>query len=366
MLAFLDSQHVLLPPCWRDPLGWSGRAGAAAAPRGPDDLDRFRDATATECQDLLVELSGESLRASTLGNLRYPAYKALWWFAAMGRRMPPTAEDVAQYLAYLSQKVDTIGSVAEARAAIGLLGTCNGGRGWDRASILGGRAALPLEALRRRHAHAVDKAPGLPKAAVHAILMRFAFVRPDLTWELQWRLAIGVAIGTAFKLMARYADMRFVMYDVGAFVAFDTHIRIYVSERKTHVYGGQWIDIARPADGSWGVYDALLLGKRVFGCGHVLPHVDASGRVHRERPMEYDVFVAHLRQALVSTGLPEAEAHEYTAHSIRSGAATEAVHAGLPPLLICGVAGVKSIDWLVGYMRADLGDRLRASWSLGL
>ena len=91
---------------------------------------------------------------------------------------------MAQYLAYLSQKVDTIGSVAEARAAIGFLGTCNGGRGWDRASILGGRAALPLEALRRRHAHAVDKAPGLPKAAVHAILMRFAFVRPDLTWEL--------------------------------------------------------------------------------------------------------------------------------------------------------------------------------------
>ena len=35
-------------------------------------------------------------------------------------------------------------------------------------------------------------------------------------------------------------------------------------------------------------------------------------------------------------------------------------------LLICGVAGAKSIDWLVGYMREDLGDRLRASWSLGL
>jgi hypothetical protein len=30
------------------------------------------------------------------------------------------------------------------------------------------------------------------------------------------------------------------------------------------------------------------------------------------------------------------------------------------------IAGVKSIDWIVGYMRADLGDRLRASWSLGV
>jgi hypothetical protein len=36
------------------------------------------------------------------------------------------------------------------------------------------------------------------------------------------------------------------------------------------------------------------------------------------------------------------------------------------PLLACTVAGVKSIDWLVGYMCADLGDRLRASWSIGL
>ena len=369
MLSFLDAQHVLLPPCWRDPLRWCGGAGAAAgAAPGPSDdgVDQFRHATAAECDALLIELSGESLRQGTLDNLRHPAYKALWWFAAMGRQMPPTAEDVAQYLAYLSDKVDSVGSVAGARGAIGFLATCNGARGWDRDGMLGGRAKLPLEALRRRHAHAVDKAPGLPKAAVQAILVRFAFVRPDLTWEFQWRLAIGAAIGTAFKLMARYADMRFVMYDDGAFEVFATHIRVYVSERKTHVYGGQWIDIARPADGSWGVYDVLLLGKRVFGGGHVLPHIDVDGRVHRDRPMEYDVFVAHLRQALVSTGLSEAEAFEYTAHSIRSGAATEAVHAGLPPLLICGVAGVKSIDWLVGYMRADLGDRLRASWSLGL
>ena len=97
-----------------------------------------------------------------------------------------------------------------------------------------------------------------------------------------------------------------------------------------------------------------------------MPHIDPQGRVHRERPMEYSDFVLHPRQALVTVGVPESEAHQYSANSIRSGAATEAVHSGLPPLLICGVAGVKSIDWLVQYMRADLGDRLRASWSLGL
>ena len=70
------------------------------------------------------------------------------------------------------------------------------------------------------------------------------------------------------------------------------------------------------------------------------------------------MFVAHLRQALVSTGLPEAEAHEYTAHSIRSGAATEAVHAGLPPLLICGVAGVKSF-WHFSRLTIDSGQTIQ-------
>lgn len=284
----------------------------------------------------------------------------------MDRNLPPTSEDVADYLAYLSERVDTEGSAADARGAIGFIATVNAGRGWNRSAILGGRAALPLEALRRRHAHAVSKAPGLPASFVRLIIERYVIVRSDLPWDLQWRLAVGVAIGAAFKLMARYADMRFVRYDSDKFIVFGTHVRVFISERKTHVYGGQWIDIAKPADASFGVYHALLIGKEVFNTGHVMPHIDALGRVHRDRPMEYSDFVAHLRQALITVGLSAAEAHEYSAHSIRSGAATEAVHAGLPPLLICHIAGVKSIDWLVGYMRADLGDRLRASWSLGL
>jgi hypothetical protein len=74
---------------------------------------------------------------------------------------------------------------------------------------------------------------------VRRILEAYAFTRGDLTWDFQWRLAIGFAIGAAFKLMARYAEMRVVRYDDGAFTDHGTHIRIYVSERKTHVYGGQ-------------------------------------------------------------------------------------------------------------------------------
>ena len=52
--------------------------------------------------------------------------------------------------------------------------------------------------------------------------------------------------------------------------------------------------------------------------------------------------------------------------SPRAGAATEAARNRLRPHEICRLAGVKSIDWLIGYNRHRIEDRLRASWALGL
>jgi hypothetical protein len=91
--------------------------------------------------------------------------------------------------------------------------------------MLGGRAALPLEAMKRRHAHAVEKAPGLPARLVLDVLRRYAYLEAGVQSDRQWRLAIGVAIGCAFKLMARYADMRHVRYDDEGFRVFDMYIR---------------------------------------------------------------------------------------------------------------------------------------------
>jgi hypothetical protein len=120
--------------------------------------------------------------------------------------------------------------------------------------MLGGRAALSLvaSARRRKGARAADL------KLVLDVLRRYAYLEAGVNTDRQWRLAIGVAIGCAFKLMARYADMRRVRYDDESFLVYGMYI--FVSERKTHVYGGQWIDVARPPDGSFGVFDALLLG----------------------------------------------------------------------------------------------------------
>ena len=140
--------------------------------------------------------------------------------------------------------------------------------------------------MKRRHAHAVEKAPGLSAKLVLDVLRRYAYLEAGVNTDRQWRLAIGVAIGCAFKLMARYADMRRVRYDDESFLVYGRYIRIFVSGCKPHVYGGQWIDVARPPDGSFGVFDALLLGKRIFGRVFIMAHIDASRRVDLDRPME--------------------------------------------------------------------------------
>jgi hypothetical protein len=67
--------------------------------------------------------------------------------------------------------------------------------------MLGGRAALPLEAMKRRHVHAVEKAPGLPARLVLDVLRRYAYLEAGVQTDRQWHLAVGVAIGCAFKLM---------------------------------------------------------------------------------------------------------------------------------------------------------------------
>ena len=41
------------------------------------------------------------------------------------------------------------------------------------------------------------------------------------------------------------------------------------------------------------------------------------------------------------------------------------VHAEPDPVLGCAIAGVQSIDWFIGYMRADLSDKTRASLAIG-
>ena len=82
--------------------------------------------------------------------------------------------------------------------------------------------------------------------------------------------------------------------------------------------------------------------------------------------MAYDSYVRNLRHALTQVGVPEEEARLFAGQSARSGAATESVQAGISPEQLCRMAGVTSINWLLGYMRPDQHDRLEASRKIGL
>ena len=107
--------------------------------------------------------------------------------------------------------------------------------------------------------------------------------------------------------------------------------------------------------------------QRVFKTGFVLPHVDGRSKTSdRTRCMSYEKIVKSLRAMLVRIGVPVARARKYAGHSMRSGGATSAVIGKLSPSEISQLAGVKDLNWLVGYERKRLASRLRASRAVGL
>jgi hypothetical protein len=361
---YLHEFNTILPLEWLERGPAAERDATLAAPGA--DFSMFRAVERAGLRGYCLALSGEARAKKTINDMRHPALKALWWFASRRCSLPPTPDDVADYLTYLAMHVNTIGSVECARGAIAFTCTVNG---WDKTLLLGGRARVPLDAMRRRHVHVVHKSAGLTTEHVRAIMRIYIVVRGDLTWQQQWRVAFGIGLCTMYKTLARYDDLRQLRYDASHFVVTDLMIDLLVVTRKNNQEHSTRVSIARPADrNEFGVYNALVLGHKLFGgCGFIMPHIDAAGLVHRERPMEYDDFVRFLRSGLIyAVGLTADEAALFAGHSARSGGGTAAAQSGLLPHQICHLAGVKDINWLVGYMRESVQDRLRASWAVGL
>ena len=357
--SYLEHFGVDMPPQW---LTDDDHTSEELASQDVGSPAGFRDAVLKRSRSVLLELAGDAKAPRTLENLKHAIYKAVWWFAAMDLELPPTPVSVAQYLAYLSEAVDSVGSVTQATQAIGFLADVNR---WDRGKVIDKHALIPVEAMKRRHTHVIHKAPGLPSEAVVAILEKLCVVRSDLPWQRQWHFVLGTAIGAAAKLLARHDDMAVVTYDDDSFRVYDTHIEVLLRKRKTHTKNGHWITVAKQPSGAFCVYDALLRGKQIFRGGFVMPDIDDDFCIHRDRPMPYAKYVKFLRWALEMIGYTKELAQTFTAHSARSGGATGMAHAGLDPVLGCAIAGVKSIDWFIGYMRADLSDKIRASLAIG-
>ena len=135
-------------------------------------------------------------------------------------------------------------------------------------------------------------------------------------------LAFGIGAVTSYKELARYSDLRQLRYDESLFFVSPLLIELLCATRKNNQEFSTRLAVARPADpNEFGVYNALILGKTIFGGGYIMPHIDSLGVVHRERPMEYGDYVRFLREGLISaTGTAESEDLLYAGQSARSGA----------------------------------------------
>ena len=356
MAAYLYENNTVLPAAWLElggaPLHFAPVPGGFAAERA-------------HLRQRLIDYAGEARAPATIQGYRHPALKFLWWMATRQRPLPPSCDDAAEYFVFIADLVDTVGSVAKARSALSYLCVVNG---WDKETILSGRAAIPLDALRRRHRHEVRKTPGLTLECTTAILGLYCKVEPGVPAQRQWRFAVGTAIGTAFKVLARYDDIRQCRYDPGFFEITPWFIRILLLSRKNEQFECTWLEVARPQDPTkFGVYHALCIAHGLFGGrGFILPSVDTHGVIDPNTPMPYTAYVQHLRQAVRLSGCPEVDAERVAGHSPRSGAATQGAGARLQTYELSRLAGVGDLSWIVGYNRHLISDRLRASWALGL
>jgi hypothetical protein len=182
----------------------------------------------------------------------------------------------------------------------------------------------------------------------------------------QWELALGVGIVVSYCVFARWDDARQLRWDDGYYEESDTYIRFYLEHRKNAQFAGNFVDIACRDDGERSAFVVIREARSIFRRGHVLPYISHSGLVDTTRHMGYRSYVQNLRQALAQVGVPAEEARGFAGQSARAGAATEALYAGVHPTELCRLAGVKSINWFLGYARPDQRDRLRASRAVGL
>ena len=359
LAAALRRAGLLIPAPWCD----AGDEDMDVDDALDDRVQAFRAAEQVRLGRVLGELRGDARARSTIKGLKNYGLKVLWWLVSRGHEInPPSSQALAMAFAFLVDLRGNSGASQKTSEACALLGRLND---WP-AGLLAGAARTPLDAAQRLFRQPVRKVAGLELEHVRRIMERYAFLRGGRHANEQWEFAVGSAISVGFKTWARYNDLSQMRLDDGACNVFDTYIDLRIPHRKNNQFEGDTVTVARPADpADEGIYGVLALAKRVFRSGFILPHIDAKGVVDRSRPMEYAAFVRHLRAALVFIGLTSAQAAEYAAHSLRSGAATEA-GPRLTPLQICLAAGVSDINWIIGYTRATIADRIHTSRAVGL
>ena len=260
------------------PARWLEGAGFKTLEQQPDLAGKdFIAAERLVLDQALDSFVDDSRAPRTFNNLRNYAIKFLSFFASRGMPLPPSQRDFAAWLSYVALECDNAGAVAVARNAATCLGNLNG---WDTDHFSKGIAAVPGDAMRRRHRSQVKKSAGLKVKHIKRIMEEFCFIRPNRPTENQWELVIGTAIAIAFKLLLRYDCLCRCRWDDGFCDVRSTHVTFFLDKRKNHQARGNRLTVARQEDRTEpGVYDLCVLGKQVFKNGHVLPVINKRGHI---------------------------------------------------------------------------------------
>lgn len=365
---FLRTEGAAAPPEWTQRLaggarpssGWPLETITADPSLSADD---FRSLEQAWLRKVFVALAGHSRARRTVRGLANHGLKLLWFLASRGSALPPTCCDFLEYQSFLAAERAALGAIQGARYAILFLCRLND---WPDEPYCSGTALIPLQAVSRLTRHQVKKSAGLRLVYVAGIIEAYCFAREGVPVSEQWEFAIGAGIVVSYCVFARWDDAAQLRWDAGFCTVTDTYIRFYLEHRKNAQHSGNYVDVARRDDGRLGAYDILCRARGLFREGHVLPHISSRGIVDTSRYMRYSSYVRHLRCALTQVGVPGCEARLFAGQSARAGAATEASYNGVHPADLCRMAGVKSINWFLGYARPDQEDRLRASRALGL
>ena len=128
-----------------------------------------------------------------------------------------------------------------------------------------------------------------------------------------WAVALGAAVGLGYKCLLRYDDLRRARYDDGFFEDDGESISLYLDDRKTAQYNGEWIIIAnaKPADDSpdgdagFGVYEALLRGrgKARLRKGPILPALGGPGEAEGMWTRSRDGLGARAQYTVPKVGI---------------------------------------------------------------
>ena len=162
LLDYLDTYAAVLPLDYVTPRAhpatspWAHDGSDATAPA--PSTDTFLEHERSRLRAGYVNLANTSRATRTTQGLTNPILKQLWWYGSRGRQLPPTRDDITDYLTFVALDRDNKGAVATARA--GLLHLCRLNR-WEDTPFQTGSSLVPLEAMRRRHRRVVKKSAGL-------------------------------------------------------------------------------------------------------------------------------------------------------------------------------------------------------------